>query len=193
MITATSEKISLSQIYKENKIKFTGTYVDGDGNEKQAKKDVTVNLAWTAEKYPELNIGVSKFIPYEINGEKYLVLQMNVESYLKDNNDEIIIEGIIENWATRKLTINKEQIKIEDKNLKSNYVLTNWIINKDLHIDSNKIENDKLKISFKNIIYTNKKEIQISRGYLNKEKAILYNVKTLDNNNLETKIKFKEK
>ena len=86
MITATSEKISLSQIYKENKIKFTGTYVDGDGNEKQAKKDVTVNLAWTAEKYPELNIGVSKFIPYEINGEKYLVLQMNVESYLKDNN-----------------------------------------------------------------------------------------------------------
>ena len=86
MITSTSEKISLSQIYKENKIKFTGTYVDGDGNEKQAKKDVTVNLAWTAEKYPELNIGVSKFIPYEINGEKYLVLQMNVESYLKDNN-----------------------------------------------------------------------------------------------------------
>ena len=86
MITATSEKISLSQIYKENKIKFTGTYVDGDGNEKQAKKDVTVNLAWTAEKYPELNIGVSKFIPYEINGEKYIVLQMNVESYLKDNN-----------------------------------------------------------------------------------------------------------
>ena len=114
-------------------------------------------------------------------------------SYLKDNNDEIIIEGIIENWATRKLTINKEQIKIEDKNLKSNYVLTNWIINKDLHIDSNKIENDKLKISFKNTIYTNKKEIQISRGYLNKETAILYNVKTLDNNNLETKIKFKEK
>ena len=86
MITSTSEKISLSQIYKENKIKFTGTYVDGDGNEKQAKKDVTVNLAWTAEKYPELNIGISKFIPYEINGEKYLVLQMNVESYLKDNN-----------------------------------------------------------------------------------------------------------
>ena len=86
IITSTSEKISLSQIYKENKIKFTGTYVDGDGNEKQAKKDVTVNLAWTAEKYPELNIGVSKFIPYEINGEKYLVLQMNVESYLKDNN-----------------------------------------------------------------------------------------------------------
>ena len=86
MVTTTSEKISLSQIYKENKIKFTGTYVDGDGNEKQAKKDVTVNLAWTAEKYPELNIGFSKFIPYEINGEKYLVLQMNVESYLKDNN-----------------------------------------------------------------------------------------------------------
>ena len=86
MITTTSEKISLSQIYKENKIKFTGTYVDGDGNEKQAKKDVTVNLAWTAEKYPELNISISKFIPTEVNGEKVVVLQMNVESYLKDNN-----------------------------------------------------------------------------------------------------------
>ena len=86
MTTSTSEKVSLSQIYKENKIKFTGTYVDGDGNEKQAKKDVTVNLAWTAEKYPELNVNVSKFVPCEVNGEKFLVLQMNVESYLKDNN-----------------------------------------------------------------------------------------------------------
>ena len=77
--------------------------------------------------------------------------------------------------------------------LRSNNVLTNWIINKDFHIDNKRIENDKLKISFKNKIYINKKETQISRRYLNKENAILYNVKTSDNNNLETKIKFKEK
>ena len=81
----TNNTISLSEIYKENTVKFTGTYVDGNGNEKQAKKDVTVNLAWTAEKYAELNASILKFMPIVVNGQKETILQMNIESYLKDN------------------------------------------------------------------------------------------------------------
>ncbi len=149
MIAATSEKISLSQIYKENKIKFTGTYVDGDGNEKQAKKDVTVNLAWTAEKYPELNIGVSKFIPYEINGEKYLVLQMNVESYLKDNNLPVKEDKIEISIPTIDGT-NPEEVKVVANTTKatngdetgSSFTSSNYNYDKDANKVTITVENE---------------------------------------------------
>lgn len=79
------DKISIEQFYKQNKIKLTATYVDGNGKEKQIEKDITVALAWTKEKTAELNVQIAKFIPYNINENKGIVLQTLVQSYLKDN------------------------------------------------------------------------------------------------------------
>lgn len=79
------EKISLEQFYKQNIIKLTATYVDGNGKEKQIEKDITVILAWTKEKQSELNVQIAKFVPYNINENKGIVLQTLVQSYLKDN------------------------------------------------------------------------------------------------------------
>lgn len=79
------EKIELEQFSKENKVKLTATYVDGNGKEKQIEKEIMVSLAWTEEKQAELNMQVAKFIPYDINGNKGLVLQTLLQSYLKNN------------------------------------------------------------------------------------------------------------
>ena len=79
------EKIALEQFSKENKVKLTATYVDGNGKEKQIEKEIMVSLAWTEEKQAELNMQVAKFIPYDINGNKGLVLQTLLQSYLKNN------------------------------------------------------------------------------------------------------------
>lgn len=79
------EKVALEQFGKESKIKLTATYVDKNGKENQVEKDITIALAWTAEKQAELNMQVTKFIPYEINENKGLLLQTLVQSYLKDN------------------------------------------------------------------------------------------------------------
>ena len=80
-----SEEVALEQFNKENSIKLTATYVDGNGKEKQIEKEVIVSLAWTSQKQAELNMQVSKFVPYSINENKGVVLQTLVQSYLKDN------------------------------------------------------------------------------------------------------------
>ncbi len=80
-----SENIDLTQFNKENAIKFTATYVDGNGSEKQVKKDITLQLAWTAEKVAELNVQILKFVQFSANNKKNVMLQTILQSYLKDN------------------------------------------------------------------------------------------------------------
>ena len=79
------EEIALEEFSKENALKLTATYVDGNGKEKQIEKEITVKLSWTKEKQAELSMQVSKFVPYDINSNKGVLLQTLVKSYLKDN------------------------------------------------------------------------------------------------------------
>ena len=81
-----SESIDLTQFNKENTIKFTATYVDGNGNEKQVRKDITIQLAWTAEKLAELDVQILKFVQFSANNKQNVMLQTILQSYLKDNN-----------------------------------------------------------------------------------------------------------
>lgn len=80
-----AEQVTLEEFNKESIVKLTATYVDGKGKEKQIEKEVKVQLAWTSEKQAELNMQIAKFIPYHLNGNKGLVLQTLVQSYLKEN------------------------------------------------------------------------------------------------------------
>lgn len=80
-----STNIKVEDFDKQSTILFTATYIDGNGREKKIEKEVTVQLAWTAEKQAELNMQIAKFIPYNLNGQKGLMLQTIVQSQLKDN------------------------------------------------------------------------------------------------------------
>lgn len=80
-----AEQVTLEEFNKESIVKLTATYVDGKGKEKQIEKEVKVQLAWTSEKQAELNMQIAKFIPYDLNGNKGLVLQTLIQSYLKEN------------------------------------------------------------------------------------------------------------
>lgn len=77
--------LAKEQLAKENKIALTGTYVDGNGKENKIRKEITAYLAWNATKEAELNMQVSKFIPFNIAEQKGLVLQSILQSYLKNN------------------------------------------------------------------------------------------------------------
>jgi len=81
----TSEQINLADLNKENIVKFTGIYVDEKGKENKIEKEITVGLAWTANGEAVLEQQISKFIPYNINGEKGLILQTIVKSNVVDN------------------------------------------------------------------------------------------------------------
>lgn len=114
MVEIENNRISLTDIYKQSTAKLSATYVDEDGKEKKIEKDITVSLAWTGEKTAELNAEVITFLPYELNGQKVTILQIAVESYLKDNtlpvkenNIEISIPTINETKPEEvKLTVN---------------------------------------------------------------------------------------
>jgi len=79
------EAIKPEELSKEAKVRLTATYVDGKGEEKAIEKEITVSLAWTAEKQAELTMQIAKYIPYDVNHQKGLVLQTIVKSYLQNN------------------------------------------------------------------------------------------------------------
>ena len=80
-----TELVSQEDIKKYNKVSLSATYVDGKAKENEITKDIIVTLAWTKEKEALLDMQISKFIPYEIDGKKGVMLQTVVTASLKDN------------------------------------------------------------------------------------------------------------
>lgn len=70
---------------KENKIKFTADYIDGEGKTNKIEKDIIVDLGWTADKEATLEAGLLKYIPTVINNEDVSILYMPVITGLKNN------------------------------------------------------------------------------------------------------------
>lgn len=143
-----NSKIAVEEWQKENTVKLTGTYVDGNGKEKSIEKEIKLALAWTAEKEVELNMQIAKFIPYNINGQKGLVLQTVVKSSLKDNTLPVR-ENKIEISVPTIDTIKPEEVKVTANSTKatngdetgSNFANENYEYNK---------ETNKLTILVKN-------------------------------------------
>ena len=80
-----STQVNIAQFDKTSTVKFTGTYVDENGKARNIKKDITLDLKWTANAEAEVTSQISKYVPYDINGQKGLILQMLVKSSVKDN------------------------------------------------------------------------------------------------------------
>lgn len=80
-----NSSIEEKELKKESTIKLTGIYIDKNGKEKKIEKEITVSLVWTAQKEAQLDMQIARFIPYNKNEEKGIVLQTIVQSYLKDN------------------------------------------------------------------------------------------------------------
>ena len=112
------ESVNKAQFNKENKIKLTGTYVDGNGKEKKVEKEIIVSLGWTAQKEAILNTQIAKFVPYAIGEEKGIMLQTIMQSYLKDNVlpiQENKIEIIVPNING----VKPQQIKVAANTIKA--------------------------------------------------------------------------
>lgn len=140
--------ITLEELSKESKVKLKATYVNEKGEEKQVEKEITVHLSWTKQAEAELNMQIAKFIPYEIDGNKGLVLQVLAQSNLKENSlpvKESKIETTIPTINNQK----PEQIKVVANSTKAtngdetgvNFTEANY-----------KIEENKLTITTKNEI-----------------------------------------
>ena len=81
-----SDSVSLDHFNKEFTTKFTGTYIDENGNEKTIEKEITNKLSWNGIAEAELSAEGTKYIPYATNGNYGVMIQEKVNVNVKDNS-----------------------------------------------------------------------------------------------------------
>ena len=79
------ETVSKDFFKKETITKFTGTYVDIEGNDKNVEKEVLNLVSWKSEAEAELNAEITKYIPYAVDENYGVMVQTKINSKVKDN------------------------------------------------------------------------------------------------------------
>ena len=79
------DNVSLDYFNKETTTKFTGTYVDDEGKKNSVEKEVINKLSWRGTADAELTAEATKYVPYATNGEYGVMVQVKVNSSIKDN------------------------------------------------------------------------------------------------------------
>lgn len=80
-----SEYISADYFSKETKTKFSATYIDGNGKEKNVSKEIINKLSWNGTAEGLIETGLTKYIPYA-TGEKYgVMLQTKINASVIDS------------------------------------------------------------------------------------------------------------
>lgn len=142
---------------KKNKIKFSGTYVDNNGNEEKIEKEIVLTLAWTESFDVNIENEVVKNIEYEQDGVNTRIVQSilkisksNVDSKLPVQSSHVEIdipqiEGL--NLVNTKVKANKLAFSqgTEDADVvfdESNYKIDGNII----RIDVSSVSGEKVKL-----------------------------------------------
>lgn len=81
-----NDNVELDYFNKETSVKFTGKYVDGNGKEKNVQKEIINKISWQGNAESELIVNPEKFIPYATNGNYGTMVQVRVNSKIKDNS-----------------------------------------------------------------------------------------------------------
>lgn len=79
------ETYNLKNLDADFKVIFSGTLVKENGKEKQIEKEVKRRSNWKAQVNPLLSHYISKYIPYELNGEKMLLIEEYINSNVESN------------------------------------------------------------------------------------------------------------
>lgn len=74
-----SKYVQLENISKTNKIKFEGTYIDGE-DEISVSKEVDLKLSWQDKREVKVSSEITKYIGYSVDGVSGVILQMLVKS-----------------------------------------------------------------------------------------------------------------
>ena len=79
------DNVSIDHFNKEFVTKFTGTYIDEDGDERAVEKEITNKLSWNGTAEAEVKAEGTKYIPYATNGNYGVMVQTKVNVNVKDN------------------------------------------------------------------------------------------------------------
>ena len=80
-----SDSLSKDHFSKETKTKFSGTYIDGNGKEKNVSNEMINRLSWEGTAQGTVTSELTKYIPYVV-GEKYgVMIQTKIKAGVTDS------------------------------------------------------------------------------------------------------------
>ena len=81
-----NDNVTLDYFNKETSTQFTGKYVDGNGKEKDVQKEIVNKLSWKGDAETEITVNPEKFVPFATNGNYGAMVQVRVNSKIKNNS-----------------------------------------------------------------------------------------------------------
>lgn len=145
----TKNVISKEQLNKISSAILTGTYIDEKGKECKIRKEIELNLKWTLETNSTLQAEITKYVPYNVNGQKGLIMQVAVKSNL-ENNVLPIKENKIEISVPEINGIIPEEVTVYNKQNIENFTSNYDEENKKVVIEARNEENENKEIYFDN-------------------------------------------
>lgn len=82
-----TELMEINKLNKNSLVTLRGIYVDEKGEETQISKSIKLNMAWDLETELNIEQSVTKYVPYEFDGQTGLILQVLVKA--KQNREDI--------------------------------------------------------------------------------------------------------
>ena len=79
------ETINAIDFSLTSSVNMTGTYVDAKGKSNSVEKQISLKLNWTEKAEAILQSDITKFVPYNVNGEQGLIVQTIINSGIKDS------------------------------------------------------------------------------------------------------------
>lgn len=128
----------LSKLQKNSLVTLRGIYVDGNGNEIEISKTIKLNIGWTLETDIQLEQQVTKYVPYSINNQKGLILQLELS--LKQTRNDLALPVVTSNLNVNvpkiSNTLPKEITVTADSTMATNgdkieFTNNNWEYNKE--------------------------------------------------------------
>ncbi len=80
------EIVTTDYFNKETTTKFTGTYVDSEGEENEVEKEVINKLSWSGNAEAEVKVEATKYVPYATGGNYGAMVRATVTSNIKDSS-----------------------------------------------------------------------------------------------------------
>ena len=99
------EQVEKDILDKTSQINFSGTYIDGNGNEKRIQKTIYNQIKWEANAQIDINGELTKYIPYQNNEEYGVLVQTKINSSILENKvpvSQTTIEMILPNINNQK-------------------------------------------------------------------------------------------
>ena len=132
-----NEKFDLGYFALLNNVKFSGKYINKNGNEENIYKEIKIKKEWTQNAEAELSQKIMKYIPYNIEEKMGILVQEQVTSNLKDN--ALPIKQTQINVQVPEIQgIKPEEVRVDSyktmatngDNSGNNFNENNWVYNK---------------------------------------------------------------